>query len=146
MSSLLPLLPIVSLLLQQPGASTPPAQTPLAPAAPAPSSAAASGPATPEVPMLDAKLGACSADFTVTDAGGAPIYDARIHVRIRYGPLAVKRMDLEIGTNSDGRARLAGLPPRARPLVYDITKGTLKSTAGQELVKTCAGVFAVTLK
>ena len=96
--------------------------------------------------MLDAKLGACSADFTVTDASGKPIYDALIHVRLRYGPMALKRMDLEVGTDSDGKARIAGLPPRARPLVYDITKGTLTGTAGQDLVKTCAGAFAITLK
>lgn len=112
-----------------------------------PTAAQASPSAKPEVPELNARLGGdCSADFTVRDAAGAPVYNALIHVRVRYGPAAVKRMDLEIGTDSAGRARIVGLPPRARPLVYDITKGTLKGTAGQDLRQTCTGEFAVTLK
>ena len=47
---------------------------------------------------------------------------ATVHVRIRYGFMSLKRMDLEVGTNSDGKARVEGLPEKARPLVYDITK------------------------
>ena len=62
--------------------------------------------------MLDAKLGVCSAEFTVKDATGAPVYLALVHVQVRYGPLNVKRMDLEVGTNVAGKARIKGLPER----------------------------------
>ena len=77
--------------------------------------------------MIDARLGSCAADFTVTDASGAPVYAATVHVRIRYGFMSVKRMDLEVGTNSDGKARVEGLPEKAKPLVYDVTKDNLKA-------------------
>jgi len=36
--------------------------------------------------------------------------------------VGVKRADLEIGTNSEGKARVEGLPRKARPLTYDIEK------------------------
>jgi hypothetical protein len=67
--------------------------------------------------VLKAALGGiCSADFTVKDADGTPVYAAMIHVRVRYGALGVKRADLEIGAGSDGKARIEGLPEKARPL------------------------------
>jgi hypothetical protein len=55
-------------------------------------------------------------------------------------------MDLEVGTNSDGKARVEGLPTKARPLLYDVTKDTLKATAEQDLEATCNGTYAVALK
>lgn len=99
-----------------------------------------------ELATIDAKLGACSADFTVKGADGAPIYAASIHVRIRYGAMSVKRMDLEIATGSDGKARVVGLPAKAKPLTYDIKKGDLKSTVSQNLATACHGTYDVTLK
>ena len=108
--------------------------------------ALAQGPASRELATLDAKLGDCSADFTVTGADGAPVYAASIQVRIRYGMMGVKRMDLEIATGSDGKAWIVGLPTKAKPLAYEIKKGTLKSTASQDLLKTCRGTFEVQLR
>lgn len=103
-------------------------------------------PAEPELPVLKANLGGCSAEFTVKDADGAPVYNALVHVRVRYGALNLKRMDLEVGTNGAGKARIAGLPDKARPMTYDITKDTRKVTVDQDLAKTCDGKFEVTLK
>jgi hypothetical protein len=96
--------------------------------------------------VINARLGSCAADFTVTDADGKPVYDAAVHVLIRYGFMSVKRMDLEVGTNGDGKARVEGLPAKAKPLVYDITKGERKATAAQNLESECKGSYAVTLK
>lgn len=107
--------------------------------APAPAPAA-------ELAVLDAKLGSCSADFTVTDADGKPVYNATIGVRVRYGFMSVKRMDLEVGTNSDGKARVDGLPAKARPLVFTIAKGDLKATAEQDLAASCKATHAIALK
>lgn len=112
-------------------------------AAPAPAPAPA--PAA-ELAVLDARLGSCSADFTVTDADGKPVYNATIGVRVRYGFMSVKRMDLEVGTNSDGKARLDGLPAKARPLAFVITKGDLKATAEQDLAASCKAAHAIALK
>ncbi len=100
----------------------------------------------PELAVIDARLGACTADFTVRDAAGMPIYAAMVHVRIRYGFMSVKRMDLEVGTNSDGRARVAGLPAKARPLTFDIAKGDLKAAATQDLATACEATHDVVLK
>jgi hypothetical protein len=100
----------------------------------------------PELPVINAKLGTCSADFTVTDADKKPIYAAMIHVRIRYGFLGVKRMDLEVGTNSDGNARVEGLPLSDRTLAYDITKGDKKANAAQTVNTNCRAEFTVALK
>ena len=101
---------------------------------------------TPELPVLDAKLGGCTADFMVKNAAGAPVSLALIHVQVRYGPLNVKRMDLEVGTNVEGKARVTGLPDKARRMTWDITKDDKKTVADQDVEKTCQGKFEVTLK
>ena len=101
---------------------------------------------TPDPGALDARLGPCTAEFTVKDASGAPVYGATVHVRVQYGPLNVKRMDLEIGTDSDGKARIKGLPEKAKPLAYDIQKGDKKATASQDLAKSCQGKHEITFK
>jgi hypothetical protein len=100
----------------------------------------------PDVAVISARLGPCAADFTVTDADGTGIYAATIHVRIRYGFLGIKRMDLEVGTNGDGRARVEGLPDDARPLTYDVTKDDKKATVQQDLSTNCEMKYDVSLK
>ena len=108
---------------------------------------AAQEPAKPaDLSVIEARLGPCAADFTVTGADGKPVYAATIHVRIRYGFLSLKRMDLEVGTNSDGKARIDTLPASARRLVYDITKDDKKASVEQNLATTCRGTHNVSLK
>jgi hypothetical protein len=110
--------------------------------------AAQQPPETPkaEVAVLKADLGPCSADFIVKDAEGKPVYAAAIHVRMRYGAMGVKRMDLEVGTNVDGTARVEGLPTKARLLTYDIQKAGTKATVEQNLADSCHAKFERTLK
>lgn len=100
----------------------------------------------PELAVIDARVGACSADFTVKDSDGAPVYAATIHVRVRYGFLGLKRMDLEVGTNSDGKARVAGLPGGAKPLTYDVWKADKKVAVEQNLSSNCQATHEVSLK
>jgi hypothetical protein len=99
-----------------------------------------------EVPVLKANLGSCSADFTVRGADGQPVYHATIHVRVRYGFMSLKRSDLEIGTNADGKARIEGLPARAKPLAYEIRKDTAAGAATQDVEAMCSASFDVALK
>ena len=100
-----------------------------------------------EVPVLKANLGGdCSADFVVRGAEGQPVYNATIHVRVRYGPLSMKRSDLEIGTNAEGKARIEGLPTKARPLAYEISKDKTKGAVMQDVATMCHGAFDVSLK
>lgn len=100
----------------------------------------------PDLATISARLGMCTADFTVTDADGQPVYAATVHVRIRYGFLSLKRMDLEVGTNSDGKARVEGLPLGGRRLTYDITKDPRKTTVEQDLTTNCHATYSVALK
>ena len=100
-----------------------------------------------EVPVLKANLGGdCSADFTVRGGDGQPVYNATIHVRVRYGFMNVKRSDLEIGTNADGKARIEGLPTKAKALAYDITKDNRKTGVDQNVADMCHATFDVSLK
>jgi hypothetical protein len=106
----------------------------------------APAPKPPELSVISARLGTCSADFIVTDADGKPIYAAMVHVRIKYGFLGLKRMDLEVGTNSDGKARVEGLPLNNRPLTYDIAKADKKATAEQNVSTNCRATYELSLK
>ena len=103
-------------------------------------------PADPQLAVISARLGDCSADFTVKDPDGKPVYAAVIHVRIRYGFMSLKRMDLEVGTNSAGQARVEGLPAKGKPLTYDISQAARKATVEQDLATTCRAKHEVSLK
>jgi len=107
---------------------------------------AAQSASSQEVPVLKANLGNCSADFTVRGADGQPVYNATIHVRVRYGFMSLKRSDLEIGTNADGKARIEGLPVKAKPLAYDVRKGTAAGAVMQDVEAMCDASFDVALK
>ena len=102
---------------------------------------------TPDVTLMKAALGgSCSADFTVKDSAGTPVYAAMVHVRVRYGFAGVKRADLEVGTSSEGKARIEGLPDKAKPMTYDIKKDDKKAEVTQDLADTCHATFDVVLK
>ena len=75
------------------------------------------GPQTPssaEVPVVKVAAGPCSADFVVSDASGKGIYDAKIGIQIQYGFMGRLKLDLNVGTNWEGKARIEGLPEKIR--------------------------------
>jgi len=102
------------------------------------------------VPVIKGDVGTCTADFTVKDSENKPIYDAKIRVSIRYGFMGQKRTDLEIGTNSDGKARFEGLPdPRKKPkgpFEYQIRSGDLTKTVVQDPLVQCDAKFDVVMQ
>jgi hypothetical protein len=101
---------------------------------------------SPEVPVVDGHIGACSATFTVTDSQKKPVYDAKIDVAVRYGFAGLHKTELQVGTNSDGKARVAGLPERVKkPLEFVITKGSISKTVLVDPSKKCDGTIEVTL-
>jgi hypothetical protein len=101
---------------------------------------------SPEVPVVDGGLGSCRADFTVKDGSGKPIYDAKIHVTIKYGFLSKRKTELEVGTNSDGKARFTGLPNFSKkPLEFSIKSGTVSATVTDDPSDNCNATFDVTL-
>ena len=99
------------------------------------------------VPVVDGKLGRCTADFTVTDEDKNPLYNAKIDVDIRYGFLGLRRMSLQVGTNSEGRARVAGLLDKPdKKFSFKITSGTMSEAVLMNTSDGCNAVFEVTLK
>lgn len=101
----------------------------------------------PAVPVIRGDLGPCTADFTVTDAEGKPLFDAKIHVLIRYGFLGKRKSELEVGTNSDGKARFEGLPNRAKkPLEFRVRSGDMIQLLVHDPEADCNPSFSVKLE
>ena len=101
---------------------------------------------SPEVPVVDAGLGSCRADFIVKDGAGKPIFNAKISTTIKYGFLNKRKSELEIGTNSDGKARVTGLPDLPKkPLEFSIKSGNVSTTVTDDPSTDCNAVFNVTL-
>jgi hypothetical protein len=100
------------------------------------------------VPSVDAGLGTCSADFTITDQDGKPVYDAKISVHIAYGFGGWHKLDLEVGTNVDGKARFTALPNRLRKggLYFQAWLSGSTGEAFDDPTKTCQAQFPVTLR
>jgi hypothetical protein len=99
------------------------------------------------VPSIDGGIGPCTADFTVTDAAGAPVYASRIKVHIAYGFMNVRKLDLELGTNADGKARFTGLPDRLkRGLYFYASEGGRTGEAFDDPANTCKAQFTITLR
>ncbi len=99
------------------------------------------------IPAIDGAIGTCSANFTVTDAAAAPVYDAKIRVHIAYGFMYLHKMDLEVGTNVDGKARFTGLPARAKDgLAFQAAKADRAGTAFVDPSTTCNADLTVVLQ
>jgi hypothetical protein len=107
-------------------------------------------PAPPDpksVPVVDGAIGTCSYDFTVTDTDAKPVYAAKIKVHIAYGFMYARKLDLEVGTNSDGKARFTGLPERTkRGLFFEASEADRTATAFVDPATTCKSQFTVVLR
>ncbi|SRR5581483_3794483 len=100
-----------------------------------------------QVPVVNAGLGACSVEFHVTDGQLKPIYAAQISVHMRYGFGGFHKMDLQVSTNVDGRARFEGLTERARmPLEFNLEAPQRQPNAvAVDLREKCKSVQEVVL-
>lgn len=110
--------------------------------------AQSSPPADPNaVPVIDGAIGPCSADFTITDASGAPVYDAKIKVHIAYRFGGFHKLDLEVGTNAAGKARFTGLPEKTKEgLFFRASQGDREGSAFDDPAKTCKTAFTIALE
>jgi hypothetical protein len=98
------------------------------------------------VPVVDGGAGPCAADFTVTDSAGAPVYDAKVRVHIAYRFMNAHKLDLEVGTNADGKARFEGLPNKLkRGLTFYATHDSQEGSAFDDPATTCKAQLAITL-
>jgi hypothetical protein len=100
-----------------------------------------------DVPVVSADLGPCTADFTVWDSAKKPLYNAKVHVKIAYGFMSKRSQDLTIGTNSDGKARIEGIPDRLKkkPLEFQVSSGSQTKTVTQDPEVNCHASFDAVL-
>ncbi len=100
----------------------------------------------PVVPEINASVGSCLANFTVTDADKKPVSAAKIEVSIRWGPLGVRKVELTVWTNADGKARVIGLPEKVKkPIIFHISRGELSRIALVDPVEKCHSSVDVVL-
>jgi len=87
----------------------------------------ASTEAVHQIPVMDGGAGSCSLELTATTSDGKPVYDATIKVHIAYGYGGFRKLDLQAGTNVDGKVKFTGLPSRVRrpPLEFLASKDQL---------------------
>jgi hypothetical protein len=100
------------------------------------------------VPQVNADLGPCTVDFTVSEKANQPLFNAEISVKIAYGFMGVKKMDLKVGTNNEGKARFVGLPEKVRrpPLDFVVrAKGLTKTVNYWPSVK-CQARYSVVME
>lgn len=110
-------------------------------------SAQAQTPDPKSIPVIDGGIGPCTADFTITGTDNKPVYLAKIKVHIAYGFASTRKLDLEVSTNVDGKARFTGLPDRAkRGLFFEASEGDRIGNAFDDPSKTCQAQFAITLR
>jgi len=109
--------------------------------------ALAQAPDPHSIPIVDAGLGPCTADFTITGPDGKPVYNAKISVRIAYGFLNAHKLDLEVGTNIDGKARFTNLPNRLKHgIFFEAADGDRTGSAFDDPSKTCTPQFPITIR
>jgi hypothetical protein len=117
------------------------AMTPLAAQSSAPK------PDSKTIAEVDAGLGPCTADFTITDDAGQPVYAANVRVHIAYGFLNLHKFDLQVGTNADGKARFIGLPETTKQgLFFRASEGDREGAAFDDPAKTCKTQFTIVLR
>jgi hypothetical protein len=114
---------------------------------PAPQPTPAPTPAQ-EIPAIDGGIGPCSVDFTVTDGSAKPVYAATVKVRIAYGFGGIRKLDLEAGTNSDGKVKFKGLPVKVHnpPLEFHATKDQLTGLASYNPATECQAKHDIILE
>jgi hypothetical protein len=99
------------------------------------------------VPVIDGAIGPCSAEFTITDTAGAPVYAATITVHIAYGFMYLRKLDLQVGTSATGQARFTGLPDRTKQgLFFRASEGSREGTAFVDPAKTCKANLTIALE
>lgn len=100
-----------------------------------------------KVPVMDGGAGPCSLELTVMGADGKPVYAATVKVHMAYGFAGAHRLDLQAGTNSDGKVKFTGLPSRVHrpPLEFDATKDDLSGSATYDPSAECQAKHDITL-
>jgi len=103
-------------------------------------------PVSAEVPVVKGGAGTCSADFVVTDSSGKGIYDAKIRIQIGYRFMGLHKLDLTVGTNYEGKARIEGLPEQIKKTAeFKISHGDQSKSLPFDPLSDCHPRHDVTL-
>src|ERR1700730_10542313 len=90
-------------------------------------------------PVIDGGSGPCSLDLTVLGADDKPVYNATVKVHITYGFGGFHHLDLQAGTNSDGKVKFTGIPAKVHnpPLEFDPTQDQLEGCVNYDPSTEC---------
>ena len=104
--------------------------------------------AAEKVPSMDGGAGPCALDLTIVSADAKPVYAAIVKVHIAYGFAGIRRLDLEAGTNSEGRVKFTGLPARVHrpPLQFIAAKDGLSGMATFDPESECQASHKIMLQ
>jgi hypothetical protein len=101
-----------------------------------------------QIPVIDGAVGPCSLELTVLGVDAKPVYDATVKVHITYGFGGFHHLDLQAGTNSDGKVKFTGLPAKVHnpPLEFDASKDTLEGSVNYDPSNECHSKHDVNLQ
>lgn len=103
-------------------------------------------PNSADVPVAKGGAGPCSADFVVSDPSGKGVYDAKVGIQIKYGFMGLHKLDLTVGTNFEGKARVEGLPDQIKGAAeFKISHGEQSKTVTYDPQSNCHPRHEVTL-
>jgi hypothetical protein len=101
-----------------------------------------------KVPVIQGGAGPCSLELTVRGMDGKAVYAATVKVHIAYGFGGMRKLDLEAGTNSDGKVKFAGLPARVQrpPLEFHASKDEFMGVASFDPSAECQAKHDISLE
>ena len=101
-----------------------------------------------QVPVIDGAVGPCSLELTILGADAKPVYNATVKVHITYGFGGFHHLDLQAGTNSEGKVKFTGIPAKVHnpPLEFDAAKDGLEGSVNYDPINECHGKHDVNLE
>ncbi|HWZ45172.1 MAG TPA: hypothetical protein VNW97_16975 [Candidatus Saccharimonadales bacterium] len=101
-----------------------------------------------DIPSVNGESGPCSAEFTVVDADGKPVFSALVKVHIAYGFAGAHKLDLSVYTNAQGKTKFIGLPLRVRkpPVEFRATKDQMMGVATMNPETECTARRDIVIK
>ena len=87
-------------------------------------------------------------ELTILGADSKPVYNATVKVHIGYGVGGFHHLDLQAGTNSEGKVRFTGIPAKVHhpPLEFDAAKDELEGSVNYDPINECHGKHDVKLE
>jgi hypothetical protein len=99
-------------------------------------------------PIIKGGAGPCSLELKVVDSDGKPVYAATVKVHIAYRFGGFHRLDLEAGTDSDGKVTFTGLPQRVShpPLEFRASRDELTGMVSFDPAVECQSKQGITIE